>query len=76
MAVVIAVVLLAAGGTGATGASDRTVTVLPGQTLSHVAVRELPSLPLGTAVAELQLANRLNTTHVHAGQVLRIPENP
>lgn len=58
----------AGGGPGA-----RSITVAPGQTLSHIAVRELPELPVGTAVAEIQLANRLNTTHVHAGQQLVIP---
>lgn len=52
----------------------RVVTVQAGQTLSHVASRELPDLPIGTAVAEIQLANQLNTAHVHAGQQLVIPE--
>lgn len=51
----------------------RTITVQSGDTLSHIAVRELPDLPMGTAVAEIQLANRLNTSHVHAGQRLVIP---
>ena len=54
--------------------ATRVVTVQSGQTLSHIAARELPDLPIGTAVAEIQLANQLNTTHVHAGQQLVIPE--
>ena len=52
---------------------SRVVTVQAGQTLSHIADGELPDLPIGTAVAEIQLANHLNTTHVHAGQQLVIP---
>jgi LysM repeat protein len=76
VAVVAAVVLASSlARAGATGRPDgRVVTVQAGQTLSHVAARELPQLPIGTAVAEIQLANRLNTTQVHAGQQLVIPE--
>jgi len=55
-------------------AGPRVVTVQAGQTLSHIAARELPDMPIGTAVAEIQLANQLNTAHVHAGQQLVIPE--
>lgn len=76
MAVLLTVVLIATGvgRAGAAGSGPRVVTVQPGQTLSHVAVRELPALPVGTAVAEFQLTNRLNTSHVHAGQRLVVPE--
>jgi hypothetical protein len=50
-----------------------TVTVEAGQTLSAVAARELPDLPVREGVARLQLANGLSSNDVHAGQVLRIP---
>ena len=52
---------------------SRVVVVQAGQTLSEIAVRELPDLPMGTAGAEIQIANKLNTSHVHAGQQLVIP---
>lgn len=53
--------------------ADHAVTVTQGQTLSEIAVRELPGLPVAAAVAELQLANNLPSAHVHAGQVLVVP---
>lgn len=62
--------MLPAFGAGA----DTTVTVEPGQTLSQIAATELPELPLSTAVTQIQLANRLNTDQVAAGQVLTIPD--
>ncbi len=61
-----------AGGASAT-AIDHATTVAEGQTLSHIAATELPSLPVGEAVAQIQLANNLSSAHVHAGQVLVIP---
>lgn len=70
IAVLLAGALVArAGGTG-----PHRVTVQAGQTLSQIALAELPDLPIGTAVAEIQIANRLNTSHVHAGQELVIPD--
>lgn len=70
IAVLLAGALVArAGGTG-----PHRVTVQAGQTLSQIALSELPDLPIGTAVAEIQIANRLNTSHVHAGQELVIPD--
>lgn len=54
-------------------AVDRTVRVGAGQTLSEVAVRELPQLPVAEGVAQLQLANELSSSQVHAGQELKIP---
>lgn len=51
----------------------RTVTVQYGQTLSAIAVRELPDLPAREGVARIQLANGLSSREVHAGQVLTIP---
>ncbi|MGB8384571.1 MAG: LysM peptidoglycan-binding domain-containing protein [Dermatophilaceae bacterium] len=72
---VVAVLLVSGLPRGASGHSARrVVTVQAGQTLSHIAARELPDLPMGTAVAEIQLANQLNTPYVHAGQQLVIPE--
>lgn len=73
MAVAVALVVttsvvgaLAAGG-------PHTVQVRSGQTLSEVAARELPQLPIAEGVAQLQLANEMSTSQVHAGQVLTIP---
>lgn len=68
---VLAVTLL---GLRAAGASiDHTVTVRPGQTLTEVAAVELPELPVPEGVAQIQLANDMNSSHVHAGQQLAIP---
>ncbi len=68
---VLAVTLL---GLGAAGASiDHTVTVRPGQTLTELAAVELPQLPVPEGVAQIQLANDMNSSHVHAGQELAIP---
>lgn len=55
---------------------DHATSVSAGQTLSGVASTQLPSLPVEDAVARIQLANRMNTSQVHAGQVLLIPELP
>ena len=68
-AVLVGGLVARAGGTG-----PHRVTVQAGQTLSQIALAELPELPMGTAVAEIQIANRLNTSHVHAGQELVIPD--
>ena len=57
---------------GAT-APQQTVTVDAGQTLSSIAARELPDLPVREAVAQIQLANGLSSSDVHVGQVLQIP---
>lgn len=69
----IVVVVGALGAARAGASAPRLVVVQAGQTLSEIAVRELPDLPMGTAVAEIQIANKLNTSHVHAGQQLVIP---
>ena len=60
---------VAAGG----AAPVHTVTVEAGQTLSSIAARELPEMPVREGVARLQLANGLSSSDVHAGQVLQIP---
>ncbi len=71
VAAVLAVTLL---GVAAAGASiDHTVTVRAGQTLSEVASAELPQLPVAEGVVNIQLANDLSTSQVHAGQELAIP---
>ncbi|GAB3585184.1 LysM peptidoglycan-binding domain-containing protein [Calidifontibacter terrae] len=49
------------------------VTVETGQTLSDVAHRAYPSLPISQAVVKVQLANGLNSLQVHAGQHLLLP---
>lgn len=68
---------LATGGllAGATSA-ERTVTVQPGQTLSHLAQSNLPDLSLERGVLALQEANGLSSSDVQAGQVLVVPEAP
>ncbi|MEO7061051.1 MAG: LysM peptidoglycan-binding domain-containing protein [Lapillicoccus sp.] len=70
-AVMLTVTIVGAG--SAQAGIDHTVTVTSGQTLSEIALRELPSLPMSEGVAQLQLANHLNTSEVHAGQALSIP---
>lgn len=52
----------------------QTVVVQPGQTLSHIAVAELPGLSLDRAIVEIQLANELNSLDVQAGTELVIPQ--
>ncbi|AKU19053.1 hypothetical protein VV02_17720 [Luteipulveratus mongoliensis] len=52
----------------------RVVTVEPGATLSEIAQAELPGLPVHEGVARLQLANRLSSLQVSAGQRLVIPQ--
>jgi LysM repeat protein len=76
---VVAAVAVALGwtvlSTVAAGAAPpvHTVTVESGQTLSSIAARELPGLPVRDGVAQIQLANGLNSSDVHVGQVLQIP---
>ncbi len=61
-------------GVGAADAGiDHRVVVHSGQTLSEVAAAELPQLSLAEGVAQIQLANGMNTSQVHAGQELAIP---
>ena len=55
---------------------DHATTVFAGQTLSEVAATQLPGLAIDEAVAQIQLANGLNTLQVHAGQSLLIPTMP
>ena len=75
VALVIALLALALAGQLASAAGPpRAITVEAGQTLSEIASRELPQLPITDGIVELQLANNLSTSHVHAGQTLVIPD--
>ena len=65
--------VVSSAGAARSAVPDHAVTVTEGQTLSEVASRELPGLPVSEAVAELQLANNLPSAQVHAGQVLVVP---
>lgn len=65
--------VLGVGGVGAASAPLGEVQVRPGQTLSEIAYAEMPGLPTAEAVARIQLANNLPSSHVRAGQVLIIP---
>ncbi|MDN5794960.1 MAG: LysM peptidoglycan-binding domain-containing protein [Intrasporangium sp.] len=71
--------LLATAGLGATmafastPAQPHTVTVQAGQTLSEIAVAELPGVAPHDAIVEIQVANSLSTDQVHMGQTLTIP---
>lgn len=49
------------------------VTVEEGQTLTSIAEAEMADVPTREAVAQIQLANGLSSSHVHAGQTLTIP---
>lgn len=62
-----------AGSWGSAGPTSYAVTVQPGDTLSQIAAREIPDLPVGAAVTRIQLANRMSTGQVDAGEVLLIP---
>ena len=52
---------------------DHATTVQQGQTLSEIAARQLPQLPVADAVARIQVANNLPTNQVRTGQALLIP---
>jgi hypothetical protein len=73
VAVATLAVVLAAAVDAAAPVIDHATTVSAGQTLSEVAATQLPSLPIHNAVARIQLVNGLNTSQVHAGQLLLIP---
>lgn len=73
-AALVAVIAAALGVFPAMAAGGHTVVVQPGQTLSHVAVAELPELPMDRAIVQIQLANEMNSLDVQAGTVLQIPQ--
>lgn len=52
-----------------------TAIVLPGQTLSEIAHRELPAVSVEEGIRRIQLVNGLPNTALAAGQVLAIPVN-
>ena len=59
------------------GASEplRAVTVAPGETLSQIAVAELPTLSMDQAIVAIQIANNLSTAQGCAGQQLVVPSS-
>jgi len=75
MTTTVAVASVAGAGLALAGpaAAPQEVTVEPGQTLGSIARAEMSGVPTGEAVTQLQLANGLSSTHVHAGQTLTIP---
>lgn len=75
MVVVAAVALAVALFTGGASVTviDHSTTVAPGQTLSEIATQQLPQLSMAEAVAQIQVANDLTGSDVHAGQTLLIP---
>ncbi|MGG5257512.1 LysM peptidoglycan-binding domain-containing protein [Phycicoccus avicenniae] len=74
-AVVLAGVLgiRATGGAGAVEPAH-TVTVQGGQTLSQIAAAELPNLSVDQGIIAIQVANRMSSARVSAGQQLVIPQ--
>ncbi|PKW25758.1 hypothetical protein ATL31_0558 [Phycicoccus duodecadis] len=75
LAALVVAAVLGFGGVGDAGAvtAEHAVTVGAGQTLSEVAAAELPGLSVSQGVLAIQLANRLSTAQVSAGQRLVIP---
>lgn len=55
---------------------ERHVVVQFGETLTEVARRELPRLPVEEGVARLQVVNKLVAPEVVAGQSLAVPGSP
>ncbi len=59
--------------TSADAPASHVVTVESGQTLSEIAVRELPGMPVQRAVVALRMANELSSSQIVPGQKLVIP---
>ncbi len=74
VAIVAVVGLLGMRGAGAVEPLP-TVTVAPGQTLSEIALAELPQMNLSQAIVAIQIANQLSTAQIDAGQQLVIPRS-
>ena len=75
-ALALAISLVAGGAfasASAPSSGPRTITVQPGDTLSQIAAREMPGMPIGNAVVDLQVANQLTNAGVTAGDTLVIP---
>ena len=76
LAVALAAVRRLVGMRGAGAAEPpRTVTVDAGQTLSEVALAELPEMSISEGILAIQLANEMSTAQVSAGQELVIPRS-
>ncbi|MEO6998906.1 MAG: LysM peptidoglycan-binding domain-containing protein [Terracoccus sp.] len=73
LAVVIALGVGLMGQLASTAVEGRPVTVESGQTLSEIAARELPDVPVREGVVSLQLTNGMSSDQVHAGQRLLVP---
>ena len=73
LAVVIALGIGLTSQLASAAVEGRPLTVESGQTLSQIAARELPDVPVREGVVSLQLANGLSTDQVHAGQQLLVP---
>ncbi|MGB7818336.1 MAG: LysM peptidoglycan-binding domain-containing protein [Ornithinibacter sp.] len=73
--VIVAAAALGLVGLRGAGAAEppRTLSVQPGQTLSEIAASELPALSISDGIVAIQLANRLSTAQISAGQELVIP---
>ncbi|HWC20849.1 MAG TPA: LysM peptidoglycan-binding domain-containing protein [Flexivirga sp.] len=77
--IVAALALLIGGGAAARAwastppSAGHSVTVRSGETLSGVAHRAYPTMPISNAVTKVALANDLNGLQVVAGQQLRLP---
>lgn len=81
MALVGLVIVVALGGASVGSAAHaetasapvRQVVVQRGDTLSQIAVDEMPHLSVGEAIFRIQQANKMSTTQVSAGQTIVIP---
>ena len=74
VAIVVAVALLGMRGAGAAEPLS-TITVAPGQTLSEVALAVLPEMSISEGILAIQIANKMSTAQVSAGQELVIPRS-
>ena len=74
LAIVAVVGLVGMRGAGAAEPLP-TLTVAPGQTLSEIALAELPEMSISQGILAIQIANQLSTAQVSAGQTLVIPRS-
>jgi len=78
LALAVAIVAVAGlMGIGGAGAAEPlpTITVAPGQTLSEIALAEMPRMNPSQAIVAIQIANQLSTAQISAGQELMIPRS-
>lgn len=71
--VVVVVAVILAGRLAVASGEPHVIIVQRGQTLSEIAQRELPQLPIAEGVVRLQVANGMSTPALLAGQTLFIP---